>query len=157
MADFSSPVRIPRPAFEQLLARVDDAVARFDAALLLHEDYPYDVDLVKEAAERVGHVRSNMPNLSKLWREKSNSVMRPLVELAYETTTSASGSLGASLYLAAARIDTSEGVPDKSDITRLRVQLWPADVRILMRELEHLWHAHLSAESLDEDGEPGAG
>src|SRR5215813_9577295 len=41
MVDFSSPVRIPRLAFEQLLARIDEAVARYDVALRLHEDYPF--------------------------------------------------------------------------------------------------------------------
>jgi hypothetical protein len=199
MADFSTPVRIPRAAFDQLIARIDEAVGEHDVALWLHEDYPfrnldpitstaihfsdieleddpldvvenldqllyfafqfapekaitswaneYDSDLEKEAVKRVEAIRKNMPNLARLWRAKNNSITAPLVEFTYDIVDPEGlNQPYVNLYIAAARIDSSDGLPDKSDISRLRVQLWPTDVRVLMRELAHLWDAHLSDE-----------
>ncbi|HUY49686.1 MAG TPA: hypothetical protein VMV92_28880 [Streptosporangiaceae bacterium] len=204
MADFSTPVRIPRAAFDQLIARIDDALGKHNVALWLHEDYPfrnldpisstaidfsgidlqddpldvvenldqllyfafelasrkavaswvseYDPDLEKEAVERVEAIRKSMPNLAKLWRAKTNSVTAPLVEFTYDVVDAdGTNEPYVNLYMAAARIDSSDGAPDKSDISRVRVQLWPSDVRVLMREFAHLWHAHLSDEH-DQDG-----
>jgi hypothetical protein len=206
MADFSTPVRIPRAAFDQLIARIDDAVGKHDVALWLHEDYPfrnldpvmstainfseiqleddpldvvenldqllyfafelaspkaisswvseYDPDLEKEAVERVEAIRKSMPNLARLWRAKNNSVTAPLVEFTYDVVDADGlNQPYVNLYIAAARIDSSDGAPDKSDISRVRLQLWPSDVRVLMREFAHLWHAHLSGEQHEHDGE----
>src|SRR5260370_2659216 len=41
MADFHTPVRIPREAFHELIARVDEGVGEHTVALLLNEDYPF--------------------------------------------------------------------------------------------------------------------
>lgn len=203
MADFSTPVRIPRAAFDQIIVRIDDAVGEHGVALILHEDYPfrnldpvtstavdfseielqddpldlvenldqllyfafelasprtvaswiseYDPNLEKEAVERVEVIRNRMPNLAKLWRAKNYSITAPLVEFNYDVVDADdTNEAYVNLYLAAARIDSSDGAPDKSDISRLRVQLWPSDVRILVREFAHLWHAHLSNEQGDD-------
>jgi len=198
MADFSTPVRIPRAALDQLIARIDDAVGEHKVALWLHEDFPFrnldpitstaidfsgieldddplevvenldqllyfafesaprtiiaswanerDPDLEKEAIERVSAIRQGMPNLSNLWRTKNNSLVPPLVEFSYNITREAEELPYVTMYVAAARIDASAGAPDKSDISRVRIQLWPSDVRILLRELAHMWDAHLSLE-----------
>lgn len=198
MTDFSTPVRVPRAAFDQLIARIDDAVGEHKVALWLHEDFPFrnldpitstaidfsgieldddpleivenldqllyfafesapreviaswaierDPDLEKEAIERVGAIRRNMPNLSSLWRAKNSSLIPPLVEFRYSITEEAEELPYVMMYVAAAKIDESTGTPDKSDVSRVRVQLWPSDVRILLRELTHIWDAHLSQE-----------
>lgn len=208
MVDFSTPVRMARPAFELMLARVDEAIARYDVALWLHEDYPfrslysvsstaidysninsdddpqeivnnldqliyfafddapeevvsswigeYDGDLEGEAIDRVNYARNNMPNLARLWSAKNNSIIRPLVEFGYDVNDSGSSATPrASIYIAASRIDMSDGTPDKSDIARLRVQLWPADIRVLINELNHLWQAHLSDGKSEEENGKG--
>jgi hypothetical protein len=205
MADFATPVRIPRAAFDQLIARIDSAVGEYKVALWLHEDFPFrnldpinptaidfsgieldddplevvenldqllyfafesaprnviaswaverNPDLEKEAVERVEAMRQNMPNLSNLWRAKNNSLIPPLVGFGYNITQEGEELPPyVTLYVAAAKIDASAGAPDKSDISRVRVQLWPSDVRVLLRELAHIWDAHLSEErELDEE------
>ncbi len=203
MADFSTPVRIPRAAFDQLIARIDDAVGEHRVALWLHEDFPFrnldpimptaidfsgieldddplevvenldqllyfafeaaprsaiaswanerEPDLEKEAIERVEAIRQNMPNLSNLWRAKNNSLIPPLVDFTYDITENAEGPPRVTMYAAAAKINAATGAPDKSDISRVRIQLWPSDVRILLRELSHIWDAHLSQEGEPEE------
>lgn len=195
VADFSTPVRIPRSTFEELITRIDVAVGEHGVALSLHEDFPfrsldpvnptaidftgldleddpldivenldqliyfafelassedviswakeYNSDLEAEAVERVELIRKKMPHLELLWSSKNNSLIPPLVELSYGIINSKRGD-ACVVYLAAARISSSTGAPDKSDATRIRVQLWPSDVRMLMRELNHVWQAHLS-------------
>jgi hypothetical protein len=198
MADFSTPVRIPRAAFDQLITRIDDAVGEHKVALRLHEDFPFrnldpiastdidfsgieidddplevvdnldqllyfafefspreviaswanerDTDLEKEAVDRVEAIRRSMPNLSNLWRAKNRSLIPPLVDFSYHITDNAEELPYVTMYVAAAKIDQSAGAPDKSDISRVRVQLWPSDVRVLLRALNHIWDAHLSQE-----------
>lgn len=41
VADFSTPVRIPRSTFEELIARIDTAVGEHGVAVSLHEDFPF--------------------------------------------------------------------------------------------------------------------
>jgi hypothetical protein len=100
-----------------------------------------------------------MPNLSKLWRAKTNSLIAPLVEFTYDVIGSDDEGSHVNLYIAASRIRSSNGAPDKSDISRARIQLWPSDVRVLLREFAHLWQAHLSDEdehaNADEDENGG--
>src|SRR6266567_2395561 len=98
-----------------------------------------------------------MPQREALWQAKSNAIAPVLVGFEYDTATIGEHRR-AELYLSASRI-TSTGAPDKSDMLRLRVQLWPSDVRLLLREFEHLWAAHLdeSQEGQESDGEDAGG
>ncbi len=112
----------------------------------------YDKELGKEAVDRVKFIRDNMVELSELWTAKSNSIVPPLISFAYDFTDTPEGGRQAQLYFSAARI-TLTGGPDKSDMSRLRVKLWPSDVRVLARDLEHLWHAHLTDLENGEDGD----
>jgi hypothetical protein len=200
MADFYTPVGIPRPVFDQLIVRLDKAVGEHGVALVLNENFPFraldpiransidlsglqidnadevvenldqllyfafedaprdvvaswandgEADLADEAFERVRFIRDNMPELAALWYAKSDSLIPPLIRFSYDAIPSEEGSSNtAVIYLAAAGIGPGAR-PDKTDIVRLRVQLWPSDVRLLAREFEHLWHAHL-AESSDQ-------
>lgn len=115
----------------------------------------YDKELSKEAVDRVKFIRTNMPELSDLWSAKDTSVVPPLVSFGYEFTDTPDYGRQAQLYIAASRI-TLTGRPDKTDMSRMRVQLWPSDVRILARDLEHLWHAHLMGSDHGEDGDESA-
>jgi hypothetical protein len=207
MVNFYSPVRMPRDAFELLIARVDEAVGRQSVALVLNEDFPLraldpvsqdavdfkdiasDEDLSdivnyldqllyfafefapkeivdsfvrdynenasdnekSDAFSRVEFIRENMPNLRDIWRDKGNTVMPVLTGFSYESAPRGEFRC-ANLYLSASRIEPN-GSPDKTDAVRLRVQVWPADVRILVRELEHL----LSHLIVDDDGVEGEG
>jgi hypothetical protein len=203
MADFYTPVRMPRPAFEQLIARVDKAVGEHSVALVLSEDFAFraldpieptaidfrDIDIEKpleivnyldqllyfafefapeevisswadeydsqlkgEAIERVTYIRDNMPQLSKLWNSKSDSIIAPMISFSYETTLLRDSSMRCvNLYLSAGRI-RDNGAPDKTDLVRMRVQLWPSDVRLLIRELQHLWGDHLNDSADEEEG-----
>jgi len=114
----------------------------------------FDKELSREALDRVKFMRENMPALSALWNAKNNSILPPLIDFNYEVATTLSGDRQVHLYLAAARI-TGLGTPDKTDMSRLRVQLWPSDVRILIRELKHLLSAHLMVLEDGEDGGEG--
>jgi hypothetical protein len=116
----------------------------------------FDKELSREAVDRVKFIYANMPALLELWNAKSNSILPPLINFGYDVTTTLSGNRHASLYFAVARI-AETGRPDKTDVSRLRVQLWPSDVRILIRELEHLWSAHLMNLEGGEDGGEGNG
>jgi hypothetical protein len=110
-------------------------------------------ELVDEAVDRVLYIRKNMPELSELWSEKSDSLVPPLVGFEYETARSrGEDDLHVNMYLSAARISRG-GLPDRTDMVRLRVQLWPSDIRLLIRELEHLWAAHLSESANHVGGE----
>jgi hypothetical protein len=187
--DLYAPLRLPRPAFELLLVRLDEAVPKNAVRLLLHEDVSYrelvitrgdlvdlvdlkvespeaevkfldqvllfafenapdeviadwassyDEELVDEAVSRVRFARENMPNLGELWREKSTSVVPPLVGFGFDVVHDKTGrGKSASLYLSAGRVSLF-GRPDKSDMTRLRVQLWPDDVVFLVEGLTHM-------------------
>lgn len=104
----------------------------------------YDPDLAGEATDRVGSMRRNMPELAWLWEAKSDSIIPPLVGIAFESTTiGGDESKLLNIYLSAARIRPG-GEPDRSDATRIRAQLWPSDVRILIRDLTHMWDSHLA-------------
>lgn len=111
----------------------------------------YDKELSKEAVDRVKFMRANMSKLTSLWNAKNNSIIPPLVSFGFDFTDTPGAGRQAQLYLAAARI-TLSGRPDKTDMSRMRVQLWPSDVRVLVRELEHLWHAHLIGSERGEAG-----
>jgi len=209
MADFYTPVRIPREAFHELIARVDQAVGEHTVALLLNEDYPFraldpinptaidfsgialeedplevveyldqllyfaferssreaiaywareeNVELRDEAIERVKFIRGNMPQLADLWEAKSDSITPPLTGFAYETVNVRGDELPrANIYVSAARIMPG-GAPDKTDMLRLRIQLWPSDVRMIINELSHLWEAHLASSSNKPNGDDGSG
>jgi hypothetical protein len=203
MADFYTPVRIPRSAFEQLIVRVDKAVGEDTVALVLNEDFPFraldpveptaidftnlDIEnpsevvyyldqllyfafesapqevivswansdapeLKDEAVERVTYVRENMPNLSELWEAKSGSIIPPIIGFTYESVFLGNSDLRcANVYISAGRI-RGDGSPDKTDIVRMRLQLWPSDVRLLIRELEHLWNSHLAEPPGEDNG-----
>lgn len=205
MADFYTPVRIPRPAFEQLITEIDKAVGEHSVALVLNEDVPlraldpidsdaidftnvaienpleivnyldqllyfafqfapievitswandHDAELKDEAIERVAYIRRNMPKLANLWDSKSDSIIAPMTGFTYESGPLRDSNIRcANLYISAGRIRVG-GAPDRTDMIRLRVQLWPSDVRILIRELEHLWNDHL-ADSPDEEDDGG--
>ncbi|MGW0507574.1 hypothetical protein [Micromonospora sp. NPDC003241] len=193
MFDFFAPVKIPRSAFERLVAQVDDGVGRNAIALVLHEDFPYralhvvdeddfaidrnddflplvdmldqilffafeqapegivrswakgkDEELEDEAVQRVLHVRENMPNLASLWIQKSTSIVPPMIGMSHEIVRDEAGrGVAASLYLSASRI-SAMGRADLTSATRLRVQLWPADVNALIRELEDIRDSYLA-------------
>jgi hypothetical protein len=101
-----------------------------------------DMDLQEEALRRVEYVRKNMPNLADLWDEKSTSIVPPLVGLRYDLVCDGGGSVTAAImYMSAARIN-GIGRPDLTDAIRLRFQLWPGDVDLLIAELQHLRDAH---------------
>lgn len=193
VADLFTPVRLPRPAFQDLVRQVDVGVADGKVMLALHEDFPFrelsvlhegalhidsmptndvmtivenldqllllafehapddvvtnwasgrDESLIDEARDRVHFVRDNMPNLRNLWESKSDSILPPLVSFSYETIYDAKGDGAAvAVYMSAARVN-GIGVPDRNDAVRLRVQLWPADVNMLIGELEHVRDTH---------------
>lgn len=144
----------------------EDIVENLDQLLYFAlEDVPNDVisswasegegELKEEAVQRVQFIRENMPELTSLWQAKSDSIIPPLAGFAYETSLSRGESvLRANIYLSASRVMPG-GRPDKSDMVRLRVQLWPSDIRLLIRELEHLWEAHLDRSSDKSVGDEG--
>jgi hypothetical protein len=107
-----------------------------------------------EAADRALFMRRNMPKLRSLWDSKSNALIPPLIHFEYDAATTASGDRYANIYFAASRISRT-GAPDKSDMHRVRFQVWPSDVRLLIRELEHLAFAHL-IDGDDEEGGEGS-
>lgn len=96
----------------------------------------HDQTSVTEAVSRVEYARKNMPSLRRLWTAKSESLIGPLVGVGVDAVRDGSGALeSVILYLAAARISADTGSPDKSDVSRLRVQLWPSDLRSLVKQL----------------------
>ncbi|WBB78789.1 hypothetical protein O7606_21660 [Micromonospora sp. WMMD882] len=102
----------------------------------------HEEDLAGEAVSRVTHLRSGMPNLATLWREKSFAIVPPLTSFRYKLIHDAEGNPTSVIaYMSAGRISIS-GKPDSSDVTRLRVQLWPSDVQSLIEKLEHLRDDH---------------
>jgi hypothetical protein len=103
----------------------------------------HDPALEEEAFRRVVFIRETMTNLGELWEAKSASIIPPLVGVKYDAIRDSDGRMTAlALYLAAARI-TDLGRPDLTDSVRLRVQLWPADVDMLIGELARLREDHL--------------
>ena len=97
-----------------------------------------------EAVSRVLFVRNNMINVGKLWSAKSNSLTPPVTAFKYDVVRGDNGAPEAVVvYLAATRIDDM-GRPDRTDSTRLRVQLWPADLQLIIDELEHVRNRHFA-------------
>jgi hypothetical protein len=107
--------------------------------------------LSDEAVKRVQLIRTSMPSLDELWNEKSNSIVPPLIGLSYDIIRDEQGrAKAATMYLSAGRI-SSTGRPDALDAVRLRLQLWPADIDLLIRELEHIRIDHLEMHNGEED------
>lgn len=201
VVDLFEPVRLPRPAFEELVRQVDAAIENHSMGLILSEDAPYrslqpligaskpeipgiidygqivdsldqillfafedapddvierwargkDEHLVEEAVSRVSFVRNNMPNLEELWTEKSSSIVPPLTGFKYDVLRDEYGTgIAAVVYLAASRVNIA-GIPDSHDSTRIRLQLWPSDVQLLIDELEHLKSGHMSQKGGGQD------
>lgn len=99
--------------------------------------------LGEEARARVRQMRETMVALAGLWSEKSNSVTPPLVGVRYEPIRESDGTIASwILYLSAARISLN-GTPDRSDASKVRLQLWPADVQMLIDELQHMLSGHV--------------
>jgi hypothetical protein len=115
----------------------------------------HDVDLVNEAVERVGYIRKNMPNLTRLWQGKSTSVVPPMISMDYDVVHNSEGeTTGACVYISAGRI-AAIGRPDLTDANRIRFRLWPSDVEYLILQLERLRHTYFveaGQEGAKEDG-----
>ncbi len=120
-----------------------------------------DKSLAEEAVRRVRHIRREMINLSRLWEEKSTSIISPMIGVDYDVLHDEKGAAtSAIMYISAARIG-GLGRPDLTDANRIRFQIWPADVEYLMNQLEHLRHAHFAkgnrGEVEDESEESSSG
>jgi hypothetical protein len=133
---------------DQLMYFAFEAAPRQVIASWGNED---DRGLGEEAVDRALFMRTNMPKLFSLWESKSNSIIPPLIRFEYESATTSSGNRYANIYFATSRI-TQTGMPDKTDMLRMRMQLWPSDVRLLIREFEHLLDAHLTGVEGNEEG-----
>jgi len=108
----------------------------------------YDPSLKDEALKRVEVVRSSMPLLRDLWDAKVSSVIPILSSVAYDIITvegEDSTAKSVILNLSAAKLSIF-GRVDKSSAQSVILRLWPNDLKLLKREIDHLLKDHFNGE-----------
>lgn len=145
---------------EEAVARYREVVEYLDQLLLFaFADAPtkvvadwadtYDASLRDEAVQRIETMRNNMPSLRDLWDAKVSSVVPILSSLAYEVITSESeddvSARSVLLSMSASRLGIL-GRVDKSSTQMLAFRLWPSDLRLLRREIDHVLEVHFGKE-----------
>ncbi len=112
----------------------------------------YDASLKDEALKRVEAVRSSMPVLRDLWDAKASSIIPILSSVAYDIITVEGEderiARSVILSLSASKLGPL-GRVDKDSTQSVTFRLWPSDLKVLRREIDHVLKAHF-----DQEGEP---
>ncbi len=109
----------------------------------------YDASLKDEALKRIEAMRSSMPLLRDLWDAKVSSVIPILSSVAYEIITVEGEDDGSArsviLSLGASKLGIL-GRVDKNSTQTVALRLWPSDLKLLKREIDHVLKAHFDQE-----------
>lgn len=109
----------------------------------------YDASLKDEALKRVEAIRSSMPVLRELWDAKASSVIPILTSVAYEIIAiedeDDSAARSVILSLSASKLSPL-GRVDKNSTQSVTFRLWPSDLKILKREIDHVLSVHFDQE-----------
>jgi len=133
--------------------RLQKAVDYFDQMMLFaFEDAPddlisrwardYDESLQDEAVKRVSLIRDRMPTLRRLWEAKRSSVVPILSSFDYEVVRGTDSSDSNVLLAITVSRQPFLARSARSRTESITVRLWPSDIALLKREIDHILETH---------------
>ncbi len=133
--------------------RLQTAVESFHQMMLFaFEDAPddlisrwardYEESLQDEAVKRVRLIRDRMPTLRRLWESKRSSVVPILNSFDYEVIYSSESSDANILLAITVSRQPFLARSARSRTDSITIRLWPSDVALLKREIDHILEAH---------------